>query len=98
MGIATFNSILHHMRNRNADSTDDNIFEDELHNTIRRLNFAEEQNEAKAILSDLQSMAEIQKTASWSMFFWILSWGKGARNVRKLFAKMLLANILRLPT
>ena len=47
MGIATFNSILHHMRNRNADSTDDDIFEDELHNTIRRLNFAEEQDEAK---------------------------------------------------
>lgn len=61
MGIATFNSILHHMRNRNADSTDDDIFEDELHNTIRRLNFAEEQDEAKTILSDLQSMAEIQK-------------------------------------
>ena len=61
MGIATFNSILHHMRNRNADSTDDDIFEDELHNTIRRLNFAEEQNEAKAILSDLRSIAEKQK-------------------------------------
>lgn len=61
MGIATFNSILHHMRNKNADSTDDDIFEDELHNTIRRLNFAEEQNEAKAILSDLRSIAEKQK-------------------------------------
>ncbi len=61
MGIATFNSILHHMRNRNADSTDDDIFEDELHNTIRRLNFAEEQDEAKTLLSDLRSMAEKQK-------------------------------------
>ena len=61
MGIATFNGILHHMRNRNADSTDDDIFEDELHNTIRRLNFAEEQDEAKTLLSDLRSMAEKQK-------------------------------------
>lgn len=98
MGIATFNGILHHMRNRNADSTDDDIFEDELHNTIRRLNFAEEQNEAKAILSDLRSMAEKQKSALLSMCFWILLWGKGARNVRKPFAKILLASILRLPT
>lgn len=61
MGIATFNGILHHMPNRNADRNDDEIFEDELHNTIRRLNFAEEQNEAKAILSDLRSIAEKQK-------------------------------------
>ena len=49
------------MRNRNADSTDDDIFEDELHNTIRRLNFAEKQDEAKTLLSDLRSMAEKQK-------------------------------------
>lgn len=69
MGIATFNSILHHMRNRNADSTDDDIFEDELHNTIRRLNFAEEQDEAKTLLSDLRSMAEKQKSALLSMCF-----------------------------
>ena len=61
MGIATFNGILHHMQNRNADRNDDEIFEDELYHTMRRLNFAEEQDEAKAILSFLQSMAEIQK-------------------------------------
>ena len=34
MGIATFNSILHHMQNNSADRNDDDIFEDELHNTI----------------------------------------------------------------
>ena len=41
MGIATFNGILHHMQNRNADRNDDEIFEDELYHTMRRLNFAE---------------------------------------------------------
>ena len=61
MGIATFNGILHHMQNNSADRNDDEIFEDELHNTIRRLNFAEEQDEAKTLLSDLRSMAEKQK-------------------------------------
>ena len=61
MGIATFNSILHHMQNNSADRNGDEIFEDELHNTIRRLNFAEEQDEAKTLLSDLRSMAEKQK-------------------------------------
>lgn len=98
MGIATFNGILHHMRNRNADSTDDDIFEDELHNTIRRLNFAEEPDEAKTLLSDLRSMAEKQKSALLSMCFWILSWERDVRNVQKPFVKMLLASILRLPT
>ena len=98
MGIATFNSILHHMRNRNADSTDDDIFEDELHNTIRRLNFAEEQDEAKTLLSDLRSMAEKQKICLVEYVLLDLSWGKGARNVRRPFVKMLLASILRLPT
>lgn len=98
MGIATFNSILQHMRNRNADSTDDDIFEDELHHSMRRLNFAEEQDEAKDILSDLRSIAEKQKTTSWSICFWILSWERDARNVQKPFVKMLLASILRLPT
>ena len=83
MGIATFNSILHHMRNRNADSTDDDIFEDELHNTIRRLNFAEEQNEAKAILSDLQSMAEIQKNCLVEYVLLDFVMGKGCTECSK---------------
>lgn len=98
MGIATFNSILHHMRNRNADSTDDDIFEDELHNTIRRLNFAEEQDEAKTLLSDLRSMAEKQKICLVEYVLLDFVMGKGARNVRRPFVKMLLASILRLPT
>ena len=83
MGIATFNSILHHMRNRNADSTDDDIFEDELHNTIRRLNFAEEQDEAKAILSFLQSMAEIQKNCLVEYVLLDFVMGKGCTECSK---------------
>ncbi len=61
MGIVTFNGILHHMQNRNTDRNDDDVFEDELYHTMRRLNFAEEQGEAKTILADLISFAESQK-------------------------------------
>ena len=76
MGIATFNSILHHMRNRNADSTDDDIFEDELHNTIRRLNFAEEQDEPRLSCPTSVYGRKTKNLPLLSMCFWILSWGR----------------------
>lgn len=61
MNGASFNMILHHMKHRLADKNDDDILEDELHETMRRLNFIEEQDEAKEILSNLLSLAENYK-------------------------------------
>lgn len=83
MGIATFNGILHHMQNNSADRNDDEIFEDELHHTMRRLNFAEEQNEAKAILSDLRSIAEKQKKLPRGVYAFGFCHGKGMHGMFK---------------
>ncbi len=51
MGIATFNTHCTICGIETLMATDDDIFEMNSHNTIRRLNFAEEQDEAKTLLS-----------------------------------------------
>ena len=83
MGIATFNGILHHMKNSSTNRNDDEIFEDELYHTMRRLNFAEEQGEAKAILSDLRSMAENQKNCLVEYVLLDFVMGKGCTECSK---------------
>lgn len=54
----SFNIILQQITKPNADWYRDDIFEDEFSNLIRRLNFTEKPEEARDILSKLQSVAE----------------------------------------
>ena len=50
--------ILRRITNAPEHKYDDDILEDELHKVVRQLNFAEEQDEAKRLLSFLLSLAE----------------------------------------